>query len=96
MTAGAMLCCAFFVMLAACGRGNAAGDVFTQQTEPGSSARTFECTERGANGECDKNKCTQGPGGAEYDCGNFGKDCIDAGHHYNGTKQGGTCSRVKA
>ena len=69
-------------------------DVFTQRTEGGSSSRTFECTSKNADGTCNVNECKQGPGGATFDCASFAAACIDAGHHWSGTKEGGKCTRV--
>jgi hypothetical protein len=56
--------------------------------------RQFECTHKDANGDCMANKCTQGPGGATYDCESFAIACIKAGLHWSGTYAGGTCSLV--
>ena len=69
-------------------------EIFTDAASQTWTARTFTCLETGANGQCDKKTCKQGPGGAEFDCGGWGKDCIDAGHKYEGTKEEGTCTRV--
>lgn len=30
----------------------------------------------------------------ESHCGDFAKACMDSGHHYAGTNDGGTCTRV--
>ena len=70
-------------------------EVFTDASSQTWSARTFTCLEQDANGNCDKKTCKQGPGGAEFDCGSWAKACLDTGHHYEGTKEGGTCTRVK-
>lgn len=56
--------------------------------------RTFECTSRGDNGQCNVNECRQGPGGEEYDCAGFAAHCVKAGHHWSGTREGGKCTRV--
>jgi len=70
-------------------------DIFTPDPDgPDSMSRTFECLKRDADGKCLANKCTEGPGGATYDCGSFAKACVDADLHWSGTKQGGTCSVV--
>ncbi len=69
-------------------------DLFATQPS-GASSRTFECTSRGANGVCNVNQCTQGPGGSEpYDCASFASQCVDAGQHWSGTREGGKCTRV--
>jgi hypothetical protein len=70
-------------------------EVFTDASSQTWSARTFTCLEQDASGNCDKKTCKQGPGGAEFDCGSWGKACIDTGNHYEGTKEEGTCTRVK-
>ena len=69
------------------------GEVLDPEHEsPGTIRRSFECLKRDADGNCLANKCTQGPGGATFDCGSFAKACIDADLHWSGTKEGGTCS----
>jgi hypothetical protein len=60
---------------------------------PGKAERTFECLHRSPDGTCNANKCTQGPGGATYDCGSFASACVNAGFHWTGSKEGGTCRR---
>jgi hypothetical protein len=43
--------------------------------------------------QCNKKACKKdetGPG----DCADFAKRCLEYDHHYSGTKDGGTCSRV--
>ena len=102
----ALLICALLMTLASCGGGKSANarlknisfdptvDVFAQRTEGGSSARTFECTSKNADGTCNVNECKQGPGGATFDCASFAAACVDAGHHWSGTKEGGKCTRV--
>ena len=97
---------ALLMTLAGCGGGKSANarlknisfdptvDVFAQRTEGGSSARTFECTSKNADGTCNVNECKQGPGGATFDCASFAAACIDAGQHWSGTKEGGKCTRV--
>ena len=98
--------CALLMTLTSCGGGKSANarlknisfdptvDVFAQRTEGGSSARTFECTSKNADGTCNVNECKQGPGGATFDCASFAAACVDAGHHWSGTKEGGKCTRV--
>jgi hypothetical protein len=56
--------------------------------------RTFECTSRGDNGQCNVNECRQGPGGATFDCASFAALCVEAGQHWTGTREGGKCTRV--
>lgn len=59
-----------------------------------SVGRTFECTSRGDDGSCNVNECRQGPGGATFDCASFAGDCVNAGHHWSGAREGGKCTRV--
>ena len=56
--------------------------------------RSFQCLQRDSEGNCLANKCTQGPGGATFNCASFAKACIDAGLHWSGTQEGGTCSVI--
>ena len=72
---------------------NPSADVFDVVGD-GAVGRTFECTSRGDNGQCNVNECRQGPGGATYDCASFAGHCVDAGHHWSGTREGGKCTRV--
>ena len=54
-----------------------------------------KCEVGNADGiRCDKRVCKKDETGVG-DCADFGKKCIDNGHHYNGTKNEGTCSRVQ-
>jgi hypothetical protein len=102
----ALLISALLMTLAGCGGGGSGNphlksisfdptvDVFAQPAESGSSARTFECTSKNADGTCNVNVCKQGPGGATFDCASFAAACVDAGQHWSGTKEGGKCTRV--
>ncbi len=69
-------------------------DVFSDRPESGTSSRTFTCTSKNADGTCNVNECKQGPGGATFDCASYAAACVDAGHHWNGTREGGKCTRV--
>lgn len=93
----ALLICAFLMTLAAYGGGRPAPafDVFKLRT--GSKImpdRQFECTSKNADGTCNVNVCKQGPGGYTFDCESFAAACINAGHWYQGTREGGKCIRV--
>ena len=71
-------------------------DVFQATT----IGRTLQCTSQSADGTCNAKKCTKSKEGmAEYgvpeDCASYAGACIDAGHKWTGTKEGGTCERVK-
>jgi hypothetical protein len=70
------------------------GNVMETTSSGGTSARTFECLSKNADGSCNVNQCKQGPGGATFDCGSFAAACVDAGQHWSGTKEGGKCTRV--
>jgi len=69
-------------------------DLFSEQPQSGSSARTFTCTSKNPDGTCNVKECKQGPGGATFDCASYASACVNAGHHWNGTKEGGKCTRV--
>lgn len=69
-------------------------NVFSDQPQSGTSARTFTCTSKNADGTCNVNECKQGPGGATFDCASFAAACVNAGEHWSGTKEGGKCTRV--
>ena len=64
----------------------------------GISARTLTCTKE-IDGQCMQKTCQQSTDGmadygAPYDCGSYAAACVDAGEHWSGTKEGGTCTRV--
>ncbi|HET9338862.1 MAG TPA: hypothetical protein VFQ55_07680 [Casimicrobiaceae bacterium] len=81
-------------LLGACSpQGGSTGSVLEVTTNP-SIARTFECLAKDANGNCLQNQCKQGPGGKEFDCAGFARDCVNAGEHWSGTKEGGKCTKV--
>ncbi len=60
----------------------------------GTLRRVFECLQKGRQGECVQRKCTQGPGGAEFDCESYAAACVKAGYHWSGTRESGVCSVV--
>jgi hypothetical protein len=66
----------------------------TTTATSGSTARTFECQSKNADGSCNVKQCTQGPGGATFDCASYASACVNAGHQWSGTKEGGKCTRV--
>jgi hypothetical protein len=54
--------------------------------------KTTKCTHPNADGQrCDVKTCKAD---AESNCGSFATACMDTGHHYAGTNDGGTCTRV--
>lgn len=57
---------------------------------------TTECTVKNPNGTegvdyCNVKTCKKD---AESDCKAFANACLDTGHSYSGTSDGGTCTRV--
>ncbi|MEZ5920710.1 MAG: hypothetical protein R3C60_05100 [Parvularculaceae bacterium] len=51
-----------------------------------------KCTKPNADGEnCDEKQCTKD---VQSDCKSFANKCLEFGHKYEGTADGGTCSRV--
>jgi hypothetical protein len=82
-------------------------DVFAGQPDHGTlsvlpgravSARTLNCTKE-IDGTCMQKTCRQSTDGmadygVPYDCGSYAAACINAGEHWSGTKEGGTCTRV--
>lgn len=53
--------------------------------------RTMTCEARDANGNCLKNTCKADDKG---DCATFAGYCVNAGEHWSGTREGGSCSKV--
>ena len=54
--------------------------------------RTTKCTAPNSDGvRCNVKTCRAD---TESHCGDFAKACMDSGHHYAGTNEGGTCTRV--
>ena len=53
--------------------------------------RTMTCEARDANGNCLKNTCKADAAG---DCATFAGYCVNAGEHWSGTKEGGSCTMV--
>ena len=71
----------------------AKGDLFTPDPDgPDTMSRTFECLQKDSEGNCVANKCTKSPEGEEYDCRTFAHACIDAGYHWDGTRDSGVCA----
>jgi hypothetical protein len=57
---------------------------------------TTQCTVKNPNGTegvdfCNKKTCKKD---AESDCKDFAAACLNTGHHYEGTSDSGTCTRV--
>ena len=80
-------------ILAACERGAAAPtDVLADARDSEAVARTVQCLEPVSDGTCNKKTCKKD---AESDCEEFATGCIKSDHKYEGTKDEGTCTRVK-
>jgi hypothetical protein len=53
---------------------------------------TFKCEVPNADGErCDKKTCKKD---SKSNCEYFAERCLKTGHHYSGTSDEGTCTRV--
>jgi hypothetical protein len=86
-----------FAVLAGCARLNGGGaDVLSDQKPAGTTAREFNrgvCVAGNADGvRCNKRECKANE--KEGNCTEFGKNCLENGHHLNGTKDAATCSRI--
>lgn len=55
-------------------------------------AKTVQCLEPVSDGTCNKKTCKKD---SKSDCTEFGTNCIKYDHKYEGTKDEGTCTRVK-
>ena len=85
---------ALVMLLGACAAKNhRAGDVLAT-TKPGATVvyATTECTAPNSDGvRCNKKTCKQDK---VSDCSEFASGCLEYGNYYQGSKDGGTCSRV--
>jgi hypothetical protein len=72
------------------------GNLFTAEgtDSSGTLRRQFDCLQTGRQGECVQRKCTEGPGGAAFDCESYASACVKAGYHWSGTRESGVCSIV--
>ena len=67
-------------------------NVMDQDTKTEPIYATTECVAGNPDGKrCDKKTCKADK---DSDCQEFAKGCLEYGNHYNGTAEGGTCSRV--
>lgn len=84
---------AFCLVLAstACEKAPAQTDVLAESRDV-AVGRTVQCTEPVSDGTCNEKTCKKD---ARSDCADFGKACIDGDHKYEGTRDEGTCTRVK-
>ena len=87
----ACVCLCFALTLAACDK-RTGFDVLGPQKTSGAIAMTVKCLEPVSDGTCNKKTCKQD---AKSDCADFGAACIKSDHKYEGTKEDGTCTRVK-
>lgn len=62
------------------------------QSKGGAIGRTVNCLEPVSDGTCNKKTCKKD---AVSDCADFGAACIKSDHKYEGTRDEGTCTRVK-
>lgn len=84
----AMVCMAF--ALSACERTRGGGDVLAG-TAGGAVYATTECVAGNPDGvRCDKKTCKKDE---VSDCAYFAERCLATDNHYQGTKDGGTCTR---
>jgi hypothetical protein len=74
-------------------------DVFSGEPDGGgssTSARTLTCTKE-INGQCMQKTCKQSSENVPevpFNCASYAAACVNAGEHWSGTKEGGTCTRV--
>lgn len=87
---GKLLCLLASLALAACQRAPQP-DILADQ-ESKALAMTVDCVEKVADGSCNKKICKRD---SESDCAAFGTACIRSDHRYEGTRDEGTCTRVK-
>ncbi len=85
------------IVAAGCSRSSEpkGGDVLSNQDSTAVYATT-ECTVKNPSGTegvdyCNVKTCKKD---AESDCKVFADACLDTGHQYSGTSDGGTCTRV--
>ncbi len=76
---------------ASCEKAPSQGDVLGEARDT-AVAMTTQCVEPVSDGTCNKKTCKKDQ---DSDCADFGKACIDSDHEYTGTKDEGTCKRVK-
>jgi hypothetical protein len=72
-------------------------DVFSGQPDGGGvSARTLTCTKE-IDGQRMQKTCKQSSQNVPevpFNCASYAAACVNAGEHWSGTKEGGTCTRV--
>lgn len=85
-----LFCLLASLALAACQRAPQP-DVLADQ-ERKTLATTVNCVAKVSDGTCNKKICRKDP---ESDCAAFGAACLRSDHKYEGTRDEGTCTRVK-
>ena len=78
------------LLISACDMAPAADVLGVDQTT--AIAKTVNCLEKVSDGTCNKKTCKKD---AQSNCEEFGTNCIKSDHKYEGTKDEGTCTRVK-
>jgi hypothetical protein len=73
-------------------------DVFSldPDADAGAAARTLECTKE-VDGECVQKTCAASSDNVPevpHGCAEYAAHCVNYGHHWSGTREGGTCTRV--
>ena len=90
MTPKVFACVLTGLVLTACERAPQRDVLADQGTK--AIAMTVNCVEKVSDGTCNKKTCKKD---ARSDCADFGAACIKSDHKYEGTKDEGTCTRVK-
>ena len=67
------------------------GDPLGNTQDSEAVGRILTCEAKDAEGNCLKKTCKADDRG---DCATYAGYCIDAGEHWSGTREGGTCSKV--
>ena len=81
-----------FAFLSGCAAMRDGTKVMDTNNIPVTVYATTECTKPNSDGvRCNVKTCKAD---AASDCGKFATACMDSGHYYAGTNDGGTCTRV--
>lgn len=83
---------AVMLVLSACERGEPQRvDPLGETDGTKTIARILTCNAKDSEGNCVQKTCKKDDQG---DCATYAGYCIDADHHWNGTRDGGTCSKI--
>lgn len=82
---------AFMLVLGACDRGEPQKIDPMSEAAAGTIRRTLNCEAKDSEGNCLQKSCKKDDQG---DCRTYAGYCLDAGHHWSGTNDGGKCSVV--